>query len=150
MSFETSSLTDNLNAYISTTKISTDCTVFKLGKHQQHLRGQEAGKKIWTFISHSEFPVQSARELCSDFVEKYCNSVHTTLCRCRMLAVQSMDSYKRNLPSGPGRVSSWEPQWWYVPGCGPAQGLGGLVALAVKGFGDKSVFFWLNFSKLCK
>lgn len=48
------------------------------------------------------------------------------------------------------RACSWEPQWQYAPGCGPAQGLGGLVAPAVQGFGEKSIFFWLNFSKLCK
>lgn len=39
------------------------------------------------------------------------------------------------------RACSWEPEGWYVPGCGPAQGLGGLVALVVQGFCEKSVFF---------
>lgn len=38
------SLTDNLNEYISTTKISTDCTLFKLGKHQQYYKKEEKKK----------------------------------------------------------------------------------------------------------
>jgi len=52
-----SSLTGNLKKYISATEISTDCTFFKLRKQQQHYRGRE--KKIPTFISYMEFPVQS-------------------------------------------------------------------------------------------
>lgn len=133
-----SSLTDNLNEYISTTQVSTDCTLFMLGKHQQHLRGRvEKNPNISFLTVNFQFKVSEsyAMVLWKSIVIQF--TQHSVGVKCWLYSRLTVTRETYPLAC----ACSWEPQWWCVPGYSPAQGLGGLVALAVQGFGEKSVFF---------
>lgn len=118
-----------------------------LGKHQQHLRGWVEKNPNISFLT-----VNFQFKMSKSYAMILWKSIVTQFTQ-HFVGVKRWLYSPLTVTKEPYPLScacSWEPHLWCVPGCGPAQGLGGLVALAVQTFGEKSVFFKLNFSKLWK